>query len=58
MKKLTYAVAEAASALGVSKSRIYGLVKDNKLPAVKDGTKILIRAEALEAYLDSLPEVA
>jgi excisionase family DNA binding protein len=57
--KLAYTVQEAAEATSMSVSLIRQLIRDNKLPARRQGSKmILILADDLRAYLDSLSEVA
>ena len=49
---------EAARLLGISRSRLYQLLKSGKIPHRKDGAATVIDREALVAYRDSLPVVA
>lgn len=54
MQKLLYRVTEAAEVLGLSRSKVYELIKAGVLPSVRiDGTR-RIRAEDLAAYVASL----
>ena len=47
-------VKAVASALGLGKTKAYELVACGRLPAVRIGSKILVRTEDLEAYIASL----
>lgn len=49
---------EAARQLGVSRSRLYQLLKSGKIPHRKDGAATVIAYEDLVAYLSSLSTVA
>jgi excisionase family DNA binding protein len=49
---------EAARQLGVSRSRLYQLLKSGKIPHRKDGAATVIAYEDLVAYRDSLPIVS
>lgn len=51
---LAYSPAEAASALGISRARLYELLTDGTIPSVKLGRRRLVRHEALTTLLDSL----
>lgn len=53
--KLTYTVKEASRALGIGVTKIYELIGEGKLVAVKLGHRTLIKAEAMEAMIDGLP---
>ena len=44
--------AEAADALGISRSRLYQLIKDGEIPSVAIGRSRRIRPEALAAWVD------
>jgi excisionase family DNA binding protein len=46
--KLLYGVAEAANALGLGKSTIWALVKDQKLQTVKIGRRTLVTRASIE----------
>ena len=49
---------EAARLLGVSRSRLYQLLKSGKIPHRKDGAATLIAYEDLVVHLNSSPTVA
>lgn len=49
-KVILYTVSEVAKLLHTNKSYVYDLIKANKLPALKLGSK-KVRAEALEMFL-------
>jgi len=46
-------VREACAALHISRSKLYQLVRDGSLRAVKIGTKTLFRASTLQAFIES-----
>ena len=50
MNKITFSVTEAAEVLGVSRSFMCQLVKENRIPSLKLG-KRLIPKESLEAWI-------
>lgn len=54
-EKLAFTLKEAATALGVSKSTLYKALADGKLTAIKLGNRTLIPAEALKAWIASMP---
>jgi excisionase family DNA binding protein len=54
--KRAYTVQEAADYLGLGISTVRQLIRDNTLPAKKQGTKTLLDVNALDAYFDALPE--
>lgn len=56
--KRGYTVKEAAEYLGCGVSTVRQLIRDNTLPAKKQGTKTLLDVRHLDAYFDALPEVA
>ena len=51
-KKLTLTVPEAAEIVGVSRAKMYELVRRKDFPTVKLGTRILVSAKGLEAWVD------
>jgi len=55
---LMYSVEEAALALGLSRSRLYELIRCGALPTVKQGRRRLVPVVALEAYVAMLSGVA
>jgi excisionase family DNA binding protein len=54
MDKLLYRPKEAAAALGISKSVLYGLIRSNRIRSVKDGKFRFITADALREYVRTL----
>lgn len=54
--RLAYSVAEAAEQTGFSQRKIRQLIADSELHAKKSGNRLLIPAESLTAWLDSLPD--
>jgi excisionase family DNA binding protein len=54
MDKLLYRPKEAAAALGISKSALYGLIRAKRIRSVKDGKFRFITADALREYVRTL----
>jgi excisionase family DNA binding protein len=54
--KLAYTVREACIALGMGRTLMYERLHAGRIRAKREGNKILIPAEALKAYLDSLQD--
>lgn len=52
MTKQTMTVAEAANYIGVSKDLIYQSVRENTIPNIKLGRRILFRKSALDNWMD------
>ena len=57
-KPIAVSIPEAVKLAGLSRTTIYELMKDGRLPICKVGTRTLIRLEALEALLRSLDAAA
>ncbi|AWB26212.1 DNA-binding protein (plasmid) [Methylobacterium currus] len=53
--RITYRVTEAAKLLGISTSKVWGLLGEGRLPARKMDGVTLIRRVDLEAFIDTLP---
>lgn len=51
-EKLTYSVAEAAAVLGVSKTKMYQVIKIKGFPVIVIGNRRLIPIKALERWVD------
>lgn len=51
---LAYSVEDAAILVDSSRSQLYEDIRDQRLVAIKNGARTLIRHEALVAYLDLL----
>jgi excisionase family DNA binding protein len=54
MERLLYRPKEAAQALGISRDKLYDLLRTGRLLSVKDGGARLITADALRAYVAKL----
>ena len=54
MEKLLYRPKEAAQSLGISRDKLYDLLRTGRLQSVKDGGARLITANALRAYVAKL----
>jgi excisionase family DNA binding protein len=53
--RISYSPVEAAKALGVSRAYMYVLLGRGEVPARKIGTRTLIVATDLQAFLDRAP---
>ena len=56
VQPLAYSPVDAADALGIGKTRLYELIAQGSLAAKKTGSRTLIIASSMRAYLESLPE--
>lgn len=56
-EKITYTMKEAAEALSVGRTTLWKAISDGKLAAIKLGSRTLILADALHAWVASLPSV-
>lgn len=55
-EKLVLSVPEAAEVLGISKSKMYEIVRIKGFPAVRVGKRVLVNAKRLETWLDEVTE--
>ena len=55
MDRLALTIQDAVAASGLSRSSLYMLLREGKLPARKSGKRTLILVEDLERYLKGLP---
>jgi len=53
LPKLAYSIAESAKATGLSRAYLYIHIKAKTLPIIKVGSRTLILAENLQAWLHS-----
>jgi excisionase family DNA binding protein len=53
MEPLTVSVTEAARALGLGRTSIYALIRQNRLEVVKIGRRTLLTTASLRALIDS-----
>lgn len=51
MEKLAYNVAEVAEVLGISKSHVYQLAKEKKIPCLELGKRKVFPIETLEEWI-------
>lgn len=51
MNKLTLTPEETAKQLGIGKNKVYELIKQNTIPNIRIGRKLLIPVENLEKWL-------
>ena len=51
MEKLTYNAAEAANVLGISKSHVYQLIREKRIPVLELGKRKVIPIVALETWI-------
>jgi excisionase family DNA binding protein len=56
VEKLLYRPKEAATALGISKTVLYGLIRANRIRSIKDGKFRFITADALRDYVRTLEQ--
>jgi excisionase family DNA binding protein len=54
MESFLFTVQEAAQALKMSRSKVYGLIKEGQLHSVKIGGSRRLRKQDLLAYVDAL----
>lgn len=54
MEKLLYRPKEAASVLGISRDKLYDLIRAGRISSVKDGRARFVTADALTAYVTQL----
>ena len=54
--RLAYSVADAASMLGISRHLLYDAIRNGEIIPKRCGTRTLIIADRLRAYLDGLPD--
>ncbi len=54
MDKLLYRPKEAAGVLGISRDKLYDLIRAGRIASVKDGRARFITADALTAYVGQL----
>jgi excisionase family DNA binding protein len=55
LPRMSLRVDEAAATIGVSRSRVYELLKEGQLHGVKEGKSTLIPVREIQAMLDRLP---
>jgi excisionase family DNA binding protein len=58
MEQLLYRPKQAAQVLGISRDKLYDLIRAGRITSVKDGRARLITADALTAYVRLLKDEA
>ncbi len=56
MNQILCSTREAAHRLGIGRTKLFALLKDGRIKAVRLGAKTLIAASELEAFAATLPE--
>jgi excisionase family DNA binding protein len=56
-KQFLYTKQQAATALAMSPGHLNELIRDGKIRAVKDGSRVKLTTADLQAYVDSLPSL-
>lgn len=52
MEKLTLSVPEAAAAIGISRAKMYEVVKSKGFPVIQIGGRLLVSAKGLERWVE------
>ena len=52
-----YSIPQVMAKIGIGRDKLYGLIREGKLPARKLGRRTLIVASDLDAFLKSLPVI-
>lgn len=53
MEQLTISISTAAKALGVGRSTVYSLIKQNRIEAIKVGRRTLLTTASIRRLADS-----
>ncbi len=54
---LTYTIKDAVKATGLSRSSFYNLINSGRLPRLKVGKRVLLRAADIQQLLDNCQQV-
>ena len=57
IEKLAYSIDETVKILPIGKTKLYEEIKKGRMKASKFGTRTLIPAEAIKAWLNALPSM-
>ena len=52
-----YSIPDVMHALSVGRDKIYGLIREGRLPARKIGRRTVVLESDLQAFLESLPRL-
>ena len=58
VEKLLLRPSEVAESLGVSRSKVYTLIAEGKIPTIRVGASVRVPVEALRAWVETLPTAA
>lgn len=53
LEKRTYNALEVAAMLGISKSKVYDLVRQGVIPSLKLGSRVVIPKQKFDEWLDN-----
>ncbi len=53
--KISLTIQDVSKTTGIGRTKIFELIREGQLPARKIGTRTIILAEDLKAFLDTLP---
>ena len=53
LEKRTYNALEVAAMLGISKSKVYDLVRQGVIPSLKLGSRVVIPTQKFDEWLDN-----
>lgn len=56
LEKLTYSVGEAAAVLGVSKAKMYEVIKSEGFPVIMLGGRRLVSVKGLERWVEKMAD--
>ncbi|MCZ8184217.1 MAG: helix-turn-helix domain-containing protein [Beijerinckiaceae bacterium] len=54
--KISLTIQDVSKTTGIGRTKVFELIREGKLPARKIGTRTIILAEDLKAFLDKLPQ--
>jgi excisionase family DNA binding protein len=57
MQKHTYSIPEICQTFGLSRSKVYGLIADGELIALKIGTRTVVSATELDRFIAARPVI-
>jgi excisionase family DNA binding protein len=58
MEPITLTINAASAALGLSRSKLYELIREGSLESVKVDGRRLVKTASIRAFIDSLPVAA
>lgn len=58
MEAVTVSITDAMKAIGIGRTKLYQLIGEKRLRAVRLGGRTLVRTDSIHQFVDSLSEVA